>query len=84
MKEFSNVWLVAILLVVAIICAVIGLFLLMSSKQKSDQTQLAKEKDNKRNTVHRALADSTETKIYITGQIICHIYHLHVSLKHCA
>ena len=64
MKEFSNVWLVAILLVVAIICAVIGVFLLMSSKQKSDEMKPAKEKDDKRNAVHRALEDSTETKIY--------------------
>ena len=64
MKEFSNVWLVAILLVVAIICAVIGLFLLMSSKQKSDEMKPTKEKDDKRNAVHQALANSTETKIY--------------------
>ena len=64
MKEFSNVWLVVILLVVAVICTVVGLWLLMSSKQKSDQTQSAKEKENNRNAVHRALADSTETKIY--------------------
>ena len=60
MKEFSNVWLVAILLVVAVICTVVGLWLLMSSKQ----TQPAKEKADNRNAVHRALADSTETKIY--------------------
>lgn len=60
MKEFSNVWLVAILLVVAVICTVVGLWLLMSSKQ----TQPAKEKADNRNDVHRALADSTETKIY--------------------
>ena len=60
MKEFSNVWLVVILLVVAVICTVVGLWLLMSSKQ----TQPAKEKMDNRNAVHRALADSTETKIY--------------------
>ena len=60
MKEFSNVWLVVILLVVAVICTVVGLWLLMSSKQ----TQSVKEKENNRNAVHRALADSTETKIY--------------------
>lgn len=60
MKEFSNVWLVVILLVVAVICTVIGLWLLMSSKQ----TQSVKEKEDNRNAVHRALADSTETKIY--------------------
>ena len=60
MKEFSNVWLVVILLVVAVICATVGVYLLMSSKQ----TQSAKEKSDNRNTVHRALADSTETKIY--------------------
>lgn len=60
MKEFSNVWLVVILLVVAIICTVVGLWLLMSSKQ----TQSVKEKEDNRNAVHRALADSTETKIY--------------------
>ena len=64
MKEFSNVWLVVILLVVAVICTVVDLWLLMSSKQKSDQTQPAQEKENNRNAVHRALADSTETKIY--------------------
>lgn len=60
MKEFSNVWLVVILLVVAVICTVIGLWLLMSSKQ----TQYVKAKEDNRNAVHRALADSTETKIY--------------------
>lgn len=60
MKEFSNVWLVVILLVVAVVCATIGLWLLLSSKQ----TQPAKEKEDNRNAVHRALADSTETKIY--------------------
>ena len=60
MKEFSNVWLVAILLVVAIVCAAVGLWLLMSSKQ----TQSVKAKEDNRNAVHRALADSTETKIY--------------------
>ena len=60
MKEFSNVWLVVVLLVVAVVCATVGLWLLMSSKQ----TQPAKEKTDNRNAVHRALADSTETKIY--------------------
>ena len=60
MKEFSNVWLVAILLVVAVVCATVGVYLLMSSKQ----AQSAKEKSDNRNAVHRALADSTETKIY--------------------
>ena len=60
MKEFSNVWLVVILLVVAVVCATVGVYLLMSSKQ----TQPAKEKEDNRNAVHRALADSTETKIY--------------------
>ena len=60
MKEFSNVWLVVALLVVAVVCATVGLWLLMLSKQ----TQSVKEKENNRNAVHRALADSTETKIY--------------------
>ena len=60
MKEFSNVWLVVILLVVAVVCATVGVYLLMSSKQ----TQSAKEKEDNRNAVHRALEDSTETKIY--------------------
>ena len=60
MKEFSNVWLVAILLVVAVVCATVGVYLLMSSKQ----TQSVKAKEDNRNAVHRALADSTETKIY--------------------
>ena len=60
MKEFSNVWLVVILLVVAVVCATVGVYLLLSSKQ----TQPAKEKADNRNAVHRALADSTETKIY--------------------
>ena len=60
MKEFSNVWLVVILLVVAVVCATVGVYLLMSSKQ----TQSVKAKDDKRNAAHRALADSTETKIY--------------------
>ena len=60
MTEFSNVWLVVILLVVAVVCATVGVYLLMSSKQ----TQPAKEKTDNRNAVHRALADSTETKIY--------------------
>ena len=60
MKEFSNVWLVVILLVVAVICATVGVYLLMSSKQ----TQSVKAKEDNRNAVHRALADSTETKIY--------------------
>lgn len=60
MKEFSNVWLVVILLVVAVVCATVGVYLLMSSKK----TQPAKEKTDNRNAVHRALADSTETKIY--------------------
>ena len=64
MKEFNSVWLVVILLVVAVICTVVGLWLLMSSKQKSGQAQSAKEKEDNRNAVHRALADSTETKIY--------------------
>ena len=64
MKEFSNVWLVVILLVVAVICTVVGLWLLMSSKQKSDQTQSSKEKSDNRNAVHRALSDSAESKIY--------------------
>ena len=60
MKEFSNVWLVVILLVVAVVCATVGVYLLMSSKQ----TQPVKAKEDNRNAVHRALADSTETKIY--------------------
>ena len=60
MKEFSNMWLVVILLVVAVVCATVGVYLLMSSKQ----VQSAKEKSDNRNAVHRALADSTETKIY--------------------
>ena len=60
MKEFSNVWLVVVLLVVAVVCATVGVYLLMSSKQ----TQSVKEKENNQNAVHRALADSTETKIY--------------------
>ena len=60
MKEFSNVWLVVVLLVVAVVCATVGVYLLMSSKQ----AQSAKEKSDNRNAVHRALADSTETKIY--------------------
>ena len=60
MKEFSNVWLVVILLVVAVVCATVGVYLLMSSKQ----TQSVKEKENNQNAVYRALADSTETKIY--------------------
>ena len=60
MKEFSNVWLVVVLLVVAVVCATVGLWLLLSSKQ----TQSPKEKSDNRNAVHRALADSTETKIY--------------------
>lgn len=60
MKEFSNVWLVVVLLVVAVVCATVGLWLLLSSKQ----TQSPKEKADNRNAVHRALADSTETKIY--------------------
>lgn len=60
MKEFSNVWLVVVLLVVAVVCATVGVYLLMSSKQ----TQSVKEKEDNRNAVHRALADSTETKIY--------------------
>ena len=60
MKEFSNVWLVVILLVVGVVCATVGVYLLISSKQ----TQSAKEKEDNRNAVHRALEDSTETKIY--------------------
>ena len=60
MKEFSNVWLVAILLIIAVVCATVGVYLLMSSKQ----TQSVKEEENNQNAVHRALADSTETKIY--------------------
>ena len=60
MKEFSNVWLVVGVLVVAVVCATVGVYLLMSSKQ----TQSVKEKENNQNAVHRALADSTETKIY--------------------
>lgn len=60
MKEFSNVWLVVILLVVTVVCATVGVYLLVSSKQ----TLSAKEKTDNRNAVHRALADSTETKIY--------------------
>lgn len=60
MKEFSNVWLVVILLVVAVVCATVGVWLLMSSKQ----TQSVKAKEDNRNAVHLALVDSTETKIY--------------------
>ena len=60
MKEFNNVWLVVILLVVAVVCATVGVYLLMSSKQ----TQSVKATEDNRNAVHRALADSTETKIY--------------------
>lgn len=60
MKELSNVWLVVILLVVGVICATVGLWLLLSSKQ----TQSPKEKSDNRNAVHRALSDSPETKIY--------------------
>ena len=64
MKGFSNVWLVVVLLVIAIISATIGLCVLMSSKQKSDQVKPAKEKEYKQNAVHQALANSVETKIY--------------------
>ena len=52
MKEFSNVWLVVVLLVVAVVCATVGVYLLMSSKQ----TQSVKATEDNRNAVHRALA----------------------------
>lgn len=58
MKEFSNVWLVVVLLVAAVVCASIGLWLILSSKQNKE------EKEDGKNAVHKALAECTETKIY--------------------
>lgn len=61
MKEFSNVWLVVVLLVVAVICAIVGLWLILSSRQNTGENV---DKEDKKNAVHKALAECTETKIY--------------------